>query len=251
LNFTPGRDLAAVVEQHPQARRVQLLGQPRGDLEDLVVLAGGHQVHVGRGDLARPDQAALVVLLLGDGGDRAGDADAVGAHGDPHRLAVRAQHVEPEGVGVLAAELEDVADLDAPVDGQRATAARAGVPGAHLGGADGALRGEVAARGDVRGVPARLVGAGDPGRARHDQRVHLVGVSGLGEPLRADVAAHQRRVLGEVLGLEHLDLGRGDGRLEPLEVHLAVAGHADDQDLGSFFPGYRSLTTTFLSVSPR
>ena len=64
----------------------------------------------------------LVVMLLGDHRDQSGHPDAVGAHGQPHRLAVLAEHIGGERVGVLAAELEDVADLDAARGDQRAGA---------------------------------------------------------------------------------------------------------------------------------
>ena len=47
-------------------------------------------------DRARPDQALVVVGLLGDRRDGARDADAVGAHRHADRLAVRAEHVEAE-----------------------------------------------------------------------------------------------------------------------------------------------------------
>ena len=46
-----------------------------------------------------------------------------------------------------------------------------------------------------------------------------------------DVALGQRRVGGEVVLGERLDLGRRDLRLEPLHVDVAVAGHADRQRL--------------------
>ena len=46
-----------------------------------------------------------------------------------------------------------------------------------------------------------------------------------------DVALDQRRVGGEVVLGERLDLGRADLRFEPLQVDLAVAGHADGERL--------------------
>src|ERR1039458_10682310 len=50
------------------------------------------------------------------------DADAVGPHDRPDRLAVRAGYRDPDGVAELVAELEDVADLDAPLRLDRVTA---------------------------------------------------------------------------------------------------------------------------------
>jgi hypothetical protein len=81
-------------------------------------------------------------------------------HGDPTGLLSGPRHVEAEGVGVLAAELEDVADLDAAADLERRAAAAAGVAGAHLGGGHDVGGLEVAAHDDVDGVLARLVGPG-------------------------------------------------------------------------------------------
>src|SRR5690606_10319808 len=120
-----------------------------------------------------------------------------------------------------AAELEDVPDLDAAVERERAAAARARVTGAHLGRLDRAVGDEVAPGDDVGGVLARLVRAGDPGRAGHHPRVDEVPDAEVLEDLRADVAAHQARVLGEVLGLEDLRYGGRERGLQPLEVDLA------------------------------
>ncbi len=76
-----------------------------------IVLVGDHHVNVERRHRRRPSQTQLVVVLFGDHRDQPGHPDAVGAHGQPHRLAVLAEHVDLERVGVLTAELEDVADL--------------------------------------------------------------------------------------------------------------------------------------------
>src|SRR5205085_7245729 len=72
-----------------------------------------YHVHVDRRDRGWPAQSALVVGLLGDRRDDPGQSDAVRAHRDADRLAVRAQRVEPERVGEPATELEHVPDLDA------------------------------------------------------------------------------------------------------------------------------------------
>ena len=110
----------------------QLVGQLLGGVEDFLAAARGHHVDVGRGDVARPDQALVVVVGLGQGGHRAGHADAVGAHGDDHELAVLVQHLQVQGLGVLAAQLEDVAHLDAAGGFQRAGSVRGRIACAHL-----------------------------------------------------------------------------------------------------------------------
>ena len=89
---------------------------------------------------------------LGDDREDAGDADAVGAHRDGDELAVLVEHLEAERLGVLAAELEDVADLHAAGELDRAGAVGRGVAGAHLGGLDDAVGDEVAAGDEAEDV---------------------------------------------------------------------------------------------------
>ena len=50
----------------------------------------------------------LVVVLLHDGGQRAGDADAVAAHEERALHAVLVSEGGAHGLGVLGAELEDL-----------------------------------------------------------------------------------------------------------------------------------------------
>ena len=139
-NFTPGDGLA-VVEQHRDPGLVQLAGQFRGGQQHRLVLAGRHQVHVERRELPRPAQTLLVAGVLRDRGDRARDPDPVRAHGDRHELAVRVEHLESERLGVLAAELEDVAHLDAAGQLQRSGAVRRRVALPDLGRLDACRRG--------------------------------------------------------------------------------------------------------------
>jgi hypothetical protein len=186
-------------------------------------------VHVEGGDAAGPREALLVVRLLGDGGDGAADADPVGPHRHPHRLAVGPEHVELEGVGVLLSELEDVADLDAAVDGEGRPAPGARVTAPDLGGGDGPVRLEVAAHHDVDLVATGLVGAGGPRAAPHHERVDEVADAQLPQASRPDVAPHEPGVVVE--GVEGQDLGRLEVRTEPLEVDLPVTRHADHEGL--------------------
>ena len=101
-------------------------------------------------------------MALGDDREDAGDADAVRAHRDRGELAVLVEHLEAERVGVLAAELEDVPDLDAACELDRTGAVGRRVAGAHVGGLDDAVGDEVAARDEVEHVLLVEVGAGDP-----------------------------------------------------------------------------------------
>src|SRR5580704_10445561 len=97
-----------------------------------VVLLGDHHHHLERGHRDRPDDALGVVVDLDDGGHGAFDADAVAAHDRPDRLAVRAGHPDLHGLGVLGAELEDVADLDAALHLQAVPAVDALIAGGDL-----------------------------------------------------------------------------------------------------------------------
>src|SRR5262245_35705810 len=91
-----------------------------------------------------PEQAGVVVVLLDDRRDRAGDTDAVGPHRDADRLAVGTERIESERVGELAPQLEDVADLDPARDRQLAAVARAPVTVTDLDRTDLAVDLEVA-----------------------------------------------------------------------------------------------------------
>src|ERR1700691_1084588 len=97
-----------------------------------VVLLGDHHHDLERGHRDRPDDALGVVVDLDDRGHRALDADAVAAHERPDRLAVRAGHADLHGLGVLGAELEDVADLDAAFHFQAVPAVEAQIAGGDL-----------------------------------------------------------------------------------------------------------------------
>jgi hypothetical protein len=84
-------------------------------------------VHVERDDLDLvgrnchgPDDAVLVVVLLDDGRQRAGDADAVAAHLEGLLDAVLVGEGGAHGLGVLGAQLEDLAHLDATRSLERA-----------------------------------------------------------------------------------------------------------------------------------
>ena len=253
LNFTPGLTPYAIVEQHPEAGGLELGGERLGGgALRAALLAGDDEVHVGRCDLAGPAQAEVVEARLGDRGDGARDTPTPY---DPMvtvtSLPVSSVHLEPERLGVLAAELEDVADLDAAGDLERAAAVRAHVAGAHLGGLDHAVGGEVAAVREVDHVLAGLVGAGDPAGALDDPRVEQEpDARGALEAERArpDVALHERRVGGEVGLVERHDLGRATWASSRFMSTSRSPGTPIAS--GSNVPsGWRSLTMTFFIVS--
>ena len=218
LELHAGADLLAVVVEHRQPWRLERAGDLLGLGEDLGVagrvLAGGDDVHVDRADLARPAQAELVVVALGDAGDGARDADAVGAHGDGLQLAVLVEHLEVERLGVLACR----AGRCGPSRCRGRTRARARSSGrrrrARTSAASmvpSAVKSRPATR-SITCLPGSLAPVTQrvPSTTRGSSEVaDLRGRLGA-QRAGADVALDQRRVGGEVLLVEGLHLGRLD-----------------------------------------
>ena len=101
---------------------MQLVG---GGLDGLGAVVAHRADHHGEGgDAVRPDDAALVVLLLDGRAQDAGHADAVAAHLEVLGLAVLVEESCVHRLRVLGAEVEDMADLDAALDRQHALAVR-------------------------------------------------------------------------------------------------------------------------------
>ena len=218
--------------------RGQVLGELLGGREDRLVLAGRDEVHVGGRDVARPAQADLVEGVLGDRGDGARGTDAVGAHGDGDELAVLVEHLEVERVGVLAAELEDVAHLDAARGLQGAAVARCGQGSPSRTSATSMTPSPEKSRPATRSstwLPATSAPVTQRG-ALDDAGVEQEADAGgllLAEGAGADVALGQRRPRGEVGLAERLEHhALAELGLEPLGVDLAVAGQADRERLG-------------------
>src|SRR5262245_36927552 len=112
----------AIVEQRLETRGaqrfVQLLGRlahARGFLQ-----VDGHQHHLEGRDRLRPDDAALVVVLLDRGRHHARHADAVATHEHGDLATLLVHHFGVHRVAVFPAELEHVTDLDAAREAQRA-----------------------------------------------------------------------------------------------------------------------------------
>ena len=202
-------------------------------------------MHIEGSNLRGPAQALVITVGLGQRRHHAGDADAVRAHGDDLGLTVLVENSQAQGLGVLAAQLEDVADLDAALQVERARAVGSQVALAHLCGLDRAVGGEVTAHDQVQDVTLLGVRTRHPGGTLDDTRVHQVahGTGGVAllvhdalgrvrsENRGADVAAHQLGVRLEVRIRRHVDLGGGHGCLQALHVDIAVTGDAHDEEL--------------------
>ena len=219
------------------------------------VLAGDDDVHICRCQVARPDQALLVVVALGDSSQCAGHAHAVGAHGHGLQLAVLVQNLQAQCLSILAAQGEDVTHLDAAGCHQFAGAVRCRVAFAHLARLNDAVGGEVAAEDQVRHVLALFVCAGHPAGTAHHAGVNEEGNAGCGSyrilvlgvrteqgrvqaQAGANVALDQLRVCLQVLfaGCLNLNLATdaqqgADVDLNAAQVHGTVAGNAHGEDL--------------------
>ena len=166
----------------------------------------------------------LVVVLLHDGGQRAGDADAVAAHEEGALDAVLVGEGGAHGLGVLGAELEDLRDLDAAGALEGRAAVRAGVAGLHAHEVGPLVDLKVAARTGAREVVVDLVGAAGPRHALAqrlvaDQAHALRQAHGPDEAL-VQAGELELLVAHEVVGAKEL------ARLDLVE--LVVAG--DDGD---------------------
>ena len=120
-----------------------------------------HQHHFVRGQRHRPDDAVLVVAGFDQPGDDPVHADAVAAHDDRLELLVGVEELGVERLGVLRAQLEDVADLDRVPQGQLAAAPRAGIAVDRVAQVGEQIDLEIAVQVDARQVRVGLVRAGD------------------------------------------------------------------------------------------
>ena len=195
------------------------------------------------------------MVALGDGGQCAGHADTVGAHGHGLQLAVLVQDLQAQCLSVLASQSEDVAHFDAAGCHQVAGAVRCRVAFAYLARLDHAVGAEVAAEDQVSHVLALFVRAGHPAGTAHHAGVNEEGNAGCGsyrilvlgmrpEQRRiqaqagANVALNQLRECLQVLFVGCLNLNLAadaqqgaDVDLNAAQVHGTIAGNAHGEDL--------------------
>src|SRR6185312_12372362 len=110
------RPCVTVVVQHLDSacgeRRVEPIG--RFPHAGGFLLADGNQDHLERGDRLRPDDPALIVILLDGCGNDPCHTDAITAHVHDHLAAALIENQALHGLAVFAAQLEDMTHLDAP-----------------------------------------------------------------------------------------------------------------------------------------
>src|SRR6185503_10204419 len=119
-----------------------------------------HEHHLEGRQRLRPDDAALIVILLDGRGHDARHTDAIAAHEQRHFTARLIEHGRLEGLAVFAPELKDVSDLDTAGDLEAAAAARARIARAHVADIGGNDVAHVPIPIDSREVHVPLVGAG-------------------------------------------------------------------------------------------
>ena len=214
----------AIVQQHLHAQALQLAVEALGRGHRGVVAHAGHGDHcLIRRYRHRPDQTPVVVVGLGHRGHGPADAYAVGTHGDGALHPVGVEHGGPHGFGVAAAQLEDVARLDAANHFQGASAVHARLSGRHLPQVEPLVHRDVALDVHARVVPAVGVGAGcevapaPQGVVGHDRQVLHAH-----RPERAWMGTQTLQRLGRFGGAD-VDGAGAVGQL--LEVELVVAPH--------------------------
>src|SRR5580658_2384963 len=221
----------AVVVQHLDAGGSELGVQPVGDFTDtggLLQVESNKDELEGR-DRIRPDDAALIVILLDSRGHDARHTYAVAAHVERGLAAGLIEHQRLHGLAVLPAELEDMADLDATGELQSSLAGRARVAFhdvAQVGGRDLLHVAVPVHAGEVLVVRVRAADEiGERERA----------VIGVHAALEAD-RTHRARVGGGrrayPLGARHPQGAKDAGELLRLDgVQLVVAAQHQRHDL--------------------
>ena len=177
-------------------------------------------MHLPGGDGDGPDGAVVVVMGLADGGGEPAHADAVAAHDRVLAFpgGVHIGHVH--GAGVFGSQLEDVAHLNAPGNGQGLFAAAgtdAALPG--LGQVEVGDGAEVPLQVEAAVMEAGLIGAADQGRGALQRAVKEHGLAGGIQLIGPDVARRQaalRRNVGNVNSLAQIV-----GELGLVDIHIA------------------------------
>ena len=219
----------AVVEQHFDAGSREFAVQALGDLADALGLLqiDRDQRHGERGDGLGPDDALVIVVLFDGRRHDARHTDAITAHEHRHGLALLVEHRGVHGLAVLAAELEDVAHLDAAGDAERALAGGARVAGHDVADVHHLGLGQVAAPVDPRQVHVAPVGAANEVGCL---RGRAIGVNLQLQARRADEARLAPGGGAHLLGSRHLERGEHAGQLLRLDcIQFVIAPH-DERD---------------------
>ena len=116
LELHTGADLRTVVEKHLNALLTEVFRQPFSGLSCFGVLTGHSDVNLVRCCGNWPLEALFIQLLFCEDSDQTGHTNAVGPHRRTSTLTVDIEDVNFKGVGVLAAQLENVTNLDAALD---------------------------------------------------------------------------------------------------------------------------------------
>ena len=172
------------------------------------------------------------MALLGQDGQHAGNTNAIRTHGRNRTLAVFIQDLHVKGLGVFAAQLEDMAELNAALQGQGALVIGSQVAFFNLCGLNELIHGEIAAGYAAHHVALARIGAGNPRRAldhtRIGQDLDAIGV----QSARANIALDQEVIVCKVLVPCQLNFHRLECGLKALFIQLAVARNENGCQLG-------------------
>ena len=223
------RSTIPIVQQDIHAGGPELGVETLGAFHRLLVVHLHHgQDHLVRGDAHRPDQAVLVVVGLGHGRHCPAHPDPVGTHGRNPVHAVGVEDRHAHGVGVPAAQLEDVPRLDAAGDAQRRPAGGAGLAVHYRAQVQPVVDSHVTFDVDAFEVDVVLVGSGGHAGARAQG---LVGVDGeVGDAHGAEAAGRCAEGGPDLVAIRrhHLDGSRSVHEL--LLQERVVAPQQDEGD---------------------
>src|SRR5882724_6940753 len=207
--FDPRAGVAVVV-QHLDSGGSEFGIQPVGDLAYPCgfLHAHRHQHDLEGCNRLRPDDAALIVILLDGGGHDARHTDAVAAHVQGHFLATFIEYHTLHGLAVLLPELEDVTDFDAPGDLQAPMPGWAGIAFDHVANVGGDHSLHIPVPVGAGEMHVLFVGPADEVRQRQGAVIHVDAAT---ETDGADEASLGARRPHDALGAGHAQ-GTGHSR---------------------------------------
>ena len=168
--------MIAVIHEHIDPGLREFAVEGIGDRHDFLIgdIQGDDLYSVG-GDVDGPDDAIVIVAGFDDGGDDAGDTDAVAAHDDGVRLFLGIDEAGFHGCAVLGSQFEDVTDFDAVDHLEGPGAFGAGVAGFGISKVEGRGEFEMCSRDDLCEVSIFLISADDGGADLRDIMIDVEG----------------------------------------------------------------------------
>src|SRR5690606_36092837 len=232
------RPSVPIVDDHVHAGIAKLLIKLLGGVADsfTLVIAKRADHDLERGNGARPDDSAIVVVLLNGSRCNAADANAVATHLHDDRLAVGFEEGGVQGPGVFVTQEQNVTNFYTALNAQCATA-RIRVAVDNVAEIEGLCFGQVALPVDASVVVALVVGpANEVAHVGHGE----VGndVNRLARVQRAQVTGNATEVVHDFfLGGETVAMleTRQLARFDFIQFMVATQQQEPDADLATFF----------------